>query len=153
MVHKSILKLYLNKNGMTDNLVLRKSSRGGLGIFAVVPVKKGFDFPYGGKLQKTQSNADAYVAKVLDGIFVSAKKLKTRGPGAMVNSVNENEAAEVVNAEIVWSDHYEPYLFDFLNDKNNGLDFRLMVKAKRDINPGEEILVDYGPDYWSTTDT
>jgi uncharacterized protein len=117
------------KTNATLPYVVKRSSAG-LGLFATTGFKRGdFIIEYTGE-HISQEEADRRGGKYL---FTVTKKVTIDGKGRSNTARYINHSC-APNAEAV----------------RDVEDLKIQIYAKRRIEPGEEILYDYGKEYWDT---
>jgi len=149
---------WLLDNGIClDNIEQKESPTKGRGAFATRPIKKGTvvaPLPIeiiGRSSLKMQDQGTHQL--LLNYCFGNSKSSLLLFPyGPIVNLINHDSKP---NALVRWSDQTSKEWFDMSAQeilKSRHTWFLMEVIALRDIEPGEEVLIDYGPEWqkaWS----
>jgi len=104
-----------------------KKGADGLGLFATAPIKKGaFIVEYWGEViseEESNRRGGLYLFELDSGKIIDGKSRKNIARYANHSCINRNAEPE----------------------EDRG---RVFILAKRNIKPGEEIMYDYGKEYW-----
>jgi hypothetical protein len=112
----------------------------GMGVYAVDPIPKGARGKYKGKIMSLDKGNPYYSWIIYDYDPVSGAP------------TSQNKELYLVDAFNVSQSNWTRYVNCGLKNRFNNLDVsqvfnQIYYLAKRDIKPGEELFIDYGPDY------
>ncbi len=122
---------------MTRRIVARRSPIHGNGVFAVAPIKKGEEIiEYKGTLMTHDEADDMYG----DGGETGHTFLFTLNDDYIIDANRKGNIARWINHSC--TPNCEAFVEE--NEKGNSRKDRVIIEAKRNIKPGEELTYDYG---------
>jgi SET domain-containing protein len=122
---------------MTRRIVARRSPIHGNGVFAVAPIKKGEEIiEYKGTLMTHDEADDMYG----DGGETGHTFLFTLNDDYIIDANRKGNIARWINHSC--NPNCEAFVEE--NEKGNSRKDRVIIEAKRNIKPGEELTYDYG---------
>ncbi len=122
---------------MSRRIAARRSPIHGNGVFAVAPIKKGEEvIQYKGTLMTHDEADDMYG----DGGETGHTFLFTLNDDYIIDANRKGNIARWINHSC--NPNCEAFVEE--NEKGNSRKDRVIIEAKRNIKPGEELTYDYG---------